>query len=52
MSVMPLIAVQAMGIMYELRTKKLRTQIEQHEFEELEVLAQQIVDDDDDTGGL
>jgi hypothetical protein len=41
MSVMPLIAVQALGVIYELRSRRLRIQMEHHELLELEALTHQ-----------
>ena len=46
MSVMPLIAVQTMGIIYDLRSRKLREQMEKYELEELDVLTHQIENDE------
>jgi hypothetical protein len=46
MSVMPLIAVQTLGIIYGLRSKKILKQMELHDFEELEALTHQSPDDE------
>lgn len=40
MSVMPLIAVQTLGVIYESRSKRIRAELERHELEELEALMQ------------
>ena len=50
-SVMPLIAVQALGIIYELRTKKVLQIVEMQEAEDLEELTSLIGIDDDSGDG-
>jgi hypothetical protein len=46
MSVMPLIAVQTLGVIYGLRSKRLRAQMEMQELRELDALMRQSADDE------